>query len=545
MGEQMIWRVLKKDAYLLRWLVLVVLAVRLGQAVMSFSGGIAPNMDDRSIEDFLETFVGYIASAVLIVMAVHQDGLIGSTQDWLVRPIDRRLLLLAKLLFALAAVLLPYFLVKFVIGVFHGFAIADTLLGAFVATMLAFAFLVLPALMLGAVTRTLAQGMAIAIGALLTMVFLGMLAQHFGAAFAINQAPFRWQGTVLQALVVVVGAPAVLWLAYVRRNVLWARIGCGITFAAFLALYLIPFDAVFALQQAMEPNPKAADTIRIAYDPSVPPSHFVATEHGFVSRDGKQIAPAMIVRGLSFVIGVGRNLPIRITGLPADAVVRVDYLGLRLVSADGRVLYRTAEKNRFLTWLLNEDDGQSFKLYNGGPGLAVRAFHQQFSLPPEVYHAIENVPLHVEVDYALSVLGRRATAVVPALFSSRTVAGLGICGSRIGSNVPDTIEIWCRRTSDNAHCSLVTAEDTATGARNPLSDQCEPDYQPRLLAAAEKLAPAMPVIFFAYPPYADKAHFPVSLAQISTTRLAIASYGPQAHVWRHVATPLLRLSDLK
>lgn len=543
----MIWRVFKKDVRLLWWMVLIMLVVRLGQGVMSFHHGVIGDLDNRQIENLLDDFVGYLASAILIMMAVYQDGLVGSTQDWLVRPIDRRLLLLAKLLFALVVVLLPYFAVKFATGVFYGISTAEALTGALVATGLAFVFLVLPALMLAAITRTLAQSLALAIGAFLIVLFSMPLAKHFGAALAIRQYPFQWQATVLEALVLVVGASVVLPLAYLRRNTLWAWIGCGVTFAGFLALHLLPFGALFAIQQAIESNPKAAETIRIVYDPTLPPSRFVGTEQGFVARNAKQKDLAAVLRGLPFALGkpwVGRHLPIRITGVPADAIVRVDYLGLRLVSADGRELYRTAEKNRFLTWLLNEEEGQSFKLYNEGPGQSERGLHQQFSLPSDIYLEIKNVPLRIEVDYAITVLGRRATAVVPALFASRSVAGVGICESRIGPDPTNMLEIWCHNASNNAHCFLVNAENAATGARNLLRDQCYPNYQPRLLAAAEALKPASPAIYLSDPAGVDKTRFPIGLDQVSTSRLTITSYGPQAHVWRHVETPLLRLRDL-
>src|SRR5581483_11731585 len=47
--------------------------------------------------------------SLLIVLAVQQDGLVGTRPDWLTRPVRNRDLLLAKLLSVLLAVQLPLF----------------------------------------------------------------------------------------------------------------------------------------------------------------------------------------------------------------------------------------------------------------------------------------------------------------------------------------------------------------------------------------------------------------------------------------------------
>ncbi len=518
----MLLRILKKDARLLWWLAAIMLAVRAGQAFLAWHNGIFPD-DGRQIGIILEVLVGYFAAAFLIVMAVHQDGLVGPAQDWLVRPIDRRLLLLAKLLFAVVLVLAPYFLLKLATGIFHGFSFGESVGAAFVATMLELFFLVLPAMMLGAVTQNLAQTLGAIMCAFLLTTFAQPIATHLGAALALNQAQFDWQAAILQPTIILAGATAVLWLAYVRRNILWARIGCGITFAGYLAVYLLPFPVLFALQQAVTPNAKAADTIRIAYDPSIPPSQFAGTEPGLV-HEGK--------------------LPIRITGLPPDTVVRADYLALRLVSADGHVLYRESEKNRLPVSSLNFDGLGSFKLLHAGQGLGERGFHQVFALPTEVYASLKDMWLRVEVDYAITVLGRHSTAVVPMLFSRRYVAGLGVCESRMSGTYKDTVEVWCYPASDNARCVLGDIKNAGIGVRNGPHDNCEPVYRPRLLAAVDKLKPAIPAFFEdkAYRPGTTPS--PVAIERLPAPQQTIAGYTPEAHIWRHLGTPLVRLRDL-
>ena len=53
--------------------------------------------------------LSYLASSFLIVAIVQQDAIPGVRQDWLVRPIRRRDLFLAKMLGVLLMALLPIF----------------------------------------------------------------------------------------------------------------------------------------------------------------------------------------------------------------------------------------------------------------------------------------------------------------------------------------------------------------------------------------------------------------------------------------------------
>lgn len=194
---------------------------------------------------------------------------------------------------------------------------------------------------------------------------------------------------------------------------------------------------------------------------------------------------------------------------------------------------------------MNEDEGASFKLHHTGSGLGEQAIHQQFGIPRDTYSSIKDAPLRVEVDYALTILGRNSTAVVPVLFSRRPVAGLGVCASQVGWPSNGATQIRCHPATDNAQCFLVDLKDTATGLHNPLNDQCtEPVYQPRFLAAAKKLAPVVPAVYANFPYGLDSKRFPVGVEAMSTSELTIAGYTPQAHVWRHLETPLLRLRDL-
>jgi hypothetical protein len=51
--------------------------------------------------------MSFLGGAFCIAAVVQLDAIPGVRQDWLVRPLERRNLLLAKLLFVVLAVLLP------------------------------------------------------------------------------------------------------------------------------------------------------------------------------------------------------------------------------------------------------------------------------------------------------------------------------------------------------------------------------------------------------------------------------------------------------
>ena len=74
--------------------------------------------------------VMYFGVAVLIAALVHEDSLVGARQDWLVRPIRRRDLLAAKLLFLLLAVQLPLLLASILAGLGNGFMLSTSLFAA-------------------------------------------------------------------------------------------------------------------------------------------------------------------------------------------------------------------------------------------------------------------------------------------------------------------------------------------------------------------------------------------------------------------------------
>src|SRR5262245_58211302 len=126
-GEDMIWHILKKDWKLLWRLVVAVAAGHWLVAVVLFKLGHFG--DNRTLRSFLSLFefIAFSGSGFLTVAAVHLDAIHGVRQDWLVRPVKRRDLLLAKFLFVLVMVEGPILAANIVEALADGFPLNQSM----------------------------------------------------------------------------------------------------------------------------------------------------------------------------------------------------------------------------------------------------------------------------------------------------------------------------------------------------------------------------------------------------------------------------------
>src|ERR1022692_1616350 len=107
----------------------------------------------------------------LAVMAVHQDPIPGVRQDWLVRPIRRPDLLLAKLSFLVLMIHGPYFLVSVADFMTHGITLRESL-GLAAGKCILLGAGTLSCLAVGSLFGTL-QGMTLgSVGVLVSLIFL-------------------------------------------------------------------------------------------------------------------------------------------------------------------------------------------------------------------------------------------------------------------------------------------------------------------------------------------------------------------------------------
>ena len=121
----MIWHIFRKDLRLLWRLVLGVSALDLLCTMVQYK------MDHgvRNLQGMwaLLQMLRFMASGTLVAAAVHLDAIPGVRQDWLVRPIRRKDLLAAKILFVILLVQGPIFLAEFGGATATGFSFEQSL----------------------------------------------------------------------------------------------------------------------------------------------------------------------------------------------------------------------------------------------------------------------------------------------------------------------------------------------------------------------------------------------------------------------------------
>src|SRR5215831_9480915 len=118
----MVRHIFRKDWRLLRPLVAALAVLQALVAIARFKSGHFLN----GFPGVPLSFLVLLASATLITIAAHQDPIPGAGQDWLVRPIRRRDVFLAKLLFVVALVQGPWFFADVAQGLANGFPLGES-----------------------------------------------------------------------------------------------------------------------------------------------------------------------------------------------------------------------------------------------------------------------------------------------------------------------------------------------------------------------------------------------------------------------------------
>ena len=265
------WRIFRKDWAQLWPLVAVVAMTQWINATLWFSLGHFTQPRGLLIFAKLFSVLILLGMAALIAAAVHQEVLPGVSQDWLVRPIRRSDLLRAKLLFVVVAVHGPMLLADVAHAGAAGFAIRGALAAALSRTVLMLLVFDLPMLAIAAITSSLVQVTAVLLGSwfvVVTGVFAGILMRR-GAPPAFASSGIQWMTPAFWSLLAVVAAAAIIPLQYFRRATTRARriLSCAVILAPMLSFST--WDSAFSVQRWLSPNPAAAESIAVGFDPGV------------------------------------------------------------------------------------------------------------------------------------------------------------------------------------------------------------------------------------------------------------------------------------
>jgi hypothetical protein len=519
----MIWHIFKKDLRLMWPLVLIVAAAEaISDTLWVELGFFLEPHNLRTIAVLLSLGL-VVGIAALIVCAVHQDTLPGDRQDWLVRPIRRRDLILAKILFVLLTVHGPFLLIDLAQGMSMGFSFWASLSAALARSVHLLWVFSLPVLAIAAITSTLVEATGALMVIALALIVFTTVMQVSTPAFAehtFSGMSGHWLMLLLWSAGGLGTALVVIPLQYFRRRTITSRI---IALGALLILPLlsavVPWSAAFAFEQWLSPDPAAAGRVAIAFDPSL----------------GRALLkPDMPNRKDSVW------LPLRLSGLQPDSTVLNVRTIVRIIGQGGAILYSG--------WSVGDN------VQNGSSVSSIDAFppkpssgdtmgnHQFIILPHNVYESVRGQPVRVELDYSFILARLEGSDAIPALNGVGQISGLGKCRTKLDDDGDEVMVACVRTTHLPTACVTAVLENAGNGKQNPLSSSCSTDWLPD----NTHYYPNALTYAFLDLPFRDPqglAKYPVDGEQLAQARVSIKSYKPIAHFTRHLTIREIRLGD--
>lgn len=537
----MIWHIFTKDVRLLwPFAIAVATSQAINGALHFLRGHLAPSINLMVIS-IVFPVISLLGIALLTLVVVQQDPLPGTRQDWLIRPIRRRDLLLAKLLFVLLLIHLPILALDTTEATLEGFPTIEALSAALSRQLSLFVLLTTPALVLGAVTRSAAEallyGGVVAIGCGLLLVICEVL----GVPPFTTQTGVGWLVVAGAYGVILLGAALILTLQYAQRRTPLARVMVALAVVVSLGILYVPFKPVFAVQQRISRSYTNPPQLEADFLPARPHADLASRVPTNTSVDSllRHRAVARFLDKTSATL----LLPMHVAGLHRDGILLADLATLRLIGKNGTLLYEGAEvcarnpNGIGSACLLNELEVHS------PPDAADASIDvvQVLRVPREIYDRIKDQWLHVEIDYALTSFEARPPAIIGTVEGPRRLPGMGRCATRIDDD-GDDLTLTCMTTTTMPPCITAVLRDPHTGLHNPEMHQCEAHYDP---LALDHYADVLGRFGMGMP-FSDRTHliqFPVDATRIQNAQLAITTYEPLDHFTRKLVIDPIRLSD--
>lgn len=547
----MIWHIFKKDLRLMWPFVAGLTTIAAIQCGLEVATGtvIAPGPLALLLQ--LLPIVVMLSIAILTVIVVQQDNLLGDRHDWLLRPIPSHSVLAAKLLFVALAIHGPLLLID-VLGVAStGISVRQSLVPALSHQLVLFFLVTTPALLVGATTRNVVAAVGFTVGMFILFTVI-LIAANFGLAINPSDSPIQSGYSWVVAWTTFPLYVAIfLFLARFqyreRRETPIRIIGVIVTAAAFALLCGFPWGAAIKAQQWIDSAPAGEKAISLAF--SADPSPQSDPSWPITGGRNGVLAPFKAGRDLNlldFVSGIHTvTLPVQITGLPTGDVMVSDRGTFRIDSPNGTRIFATdgaicAHLDRAgvsgSTCLFAALRGHHGPSDNGAAPSEIL-----LPLPTALYKGIKDQPVLITIDFTLTWLRHNGTQFMHAVNDRKMVAGIGLCTTNV-DHEGDDIELRCVTAIHQPSCIGASLANLRSGARNPLLFGCDLDYAP---FPANWIPPALVKRGGADLPFLDLdglAHYPVDSSRIGDAQVVIDTFVPRAHFNRSLAIPAIRLS---
>ncbi len=538
----MILPIMKKDWSLLWPMVAIVTIIQIALAWFGYNSGLfGSELAPRELHQPLN-LAWFIGIGALAVAVVHQDPVPGVDQDWLIRPLPRTELLLAKLLFSVVVICAPMLALDSARVLAAGFSLSAALPALVYKEVYSLICFIIPLIALAAITATMAELMLL--GATLIAIFataLSMDAWLLGAEHCPTcDTGVSWIQHVAQHLGVLFGAGVILVAQYYRRSTAASR-AVAVIGALALVFAQLPWSVAFGIQQQLSPVPHAAQAIRLVYDA---PRSSPLQQEGVTGAGGFHYAPPASRNRFDAAVDYlqrhrsGRTasvivpLPVRIDGLLPDELLLVDRSDVSLISESGLPLYRGFNRGML-------DPPSPVRAAATGQGEA--PLLQAVELPGEVYRNFSGERLRLRLDYSITLMKVTSQHVIPVGEGVLRTEDLGDCAARPDED-GSAIRLRCQKIGWTPFCLGMTLRDAAE-QENPEILQCDPDYRPYLPMPTEPLNRVWADIPLKDP--TGLTHYPLEATPFSALHLLITVYAVQEHAVRAVQTPVIRLMDVR
>lgn len=479
----MIKHLLIKDWKLLWPVIALVTAVQIGREWAVYGARLFG--ESPAAEALLRplTLAWFLGIAGLTAVVVHQDPIPGVDQDWLIRPLRRSDLLLAKVSFVTLAIGVP----MVALDLAHAWAmhmpIGQVLAAILAKELFVLAAFVIPVLALASATRTLTELLFLA-AALMVIYALsvGMRTLQLGDGWCPTcHTGMAWLQHLLQHSIILLGACLVLGLQYFRRESAWSR-GFAVVGAASLAFLQLSWNSAFAIERWVSGPAAGAENVSLELGPreSLPAAAAVAPAGD--APDARRAAQRLMQGEIDRAVedlrrdshdSIALDLPVR-ARLAANEMLLVDRLQVRLLDGEGRLLYSalTGSGSPELLRASGEDVPAPFAVG-----------YQTIRIPAQAYRRITAMPGRLELEYFVTRVRLSAEYRVAADNGRLQASEVGVCGARSDRN---TVSVRCKTIGQAPFCYSATLY-AADGQHDSEVFKCEPDYRRHWPALVEVL----------------------------------------------------------
>ncbi len=527
----MIWHIFKKDLKLLWPFGLAAAIMQFAIVAVHLKLGVFQEQPVFSSLLLLLESMMYFGVAVLIATLVHEDSVVGIRQDWLVRPIRRRDLLAAKLLFLLLAVQLPMLLAGIIGGLANGFPFSPSFFAALSQNVYFLIGFALPIFALVSITRSTSEALGAAFVIFVAdmlgteALILPMSGNPLGPT---SNTGLTWIPLTWRFVIYFIAGLAILVLQYFRRATRVSRFVLAAAVVVCLITELVPWNAVFAWQEAISPASASTNSIAVRFNPAL--GHFQSATPAPAAASPATFAP---VRRREIEEDATLYIPLQFTGIPDGSILKIDRAVTRLNSAE------TTREQIIST----ASDPGDFEVSNDAQAtLEPRPVYEILHVRGNSYMRFKDTPVALQLGYSATLLSLSSTHAIPAVNGHLRIDSLGHCETRLNDS-RTAVEFRCLDIGNTSQCTTVVLQVPAIGLHNPPLHGCRDDYAPYF----GRYKPPDPIMHTGFNlDFRDPAglvRYPVNESMVSGAQVLIRNYAAAGHFTMHLTIPAIRLAD--